>query len=85
MPIPWSLVTGEQKGLASVVIDTDGDLIPDTQIPGTSNFAAGQLPDSFMNKTTYCSCCPTGYTCHDYNGEQHCTDVTMCPDMANCC
>jgi hypothetical protein len=84
MPIPWSLVTGLQKGLASVVIDTDGDLIPDTQIPGTSNFAAGQFPDSFMNKE-YCSCCPTGYTCHDANGEQHCVNVTMCPGTQNCC
>jgi hypothetical protein len=43
-PIPWSLHTGDSRGLEKagvLLVDTDGDGRPDTYLPGTSNFAAG--------------------------------------------
>ena len=45
-PIPWSVAGGAMaKRTGSVTVDTDGDLIPDTPLPGTSNFSPGSLPD----------------------------------------
>ncbi|HVR95933.1 MAG TPA: hypothetical protein VMW27_04920 [Thermoanaerobaculia bacterium] len=63
-PMPWSLATDPTAGLDSVVVDTNGDLKPDTRLPGTSNFAPGR--SSGMDKG---SCCPE---CHESGGEMHC-------------
>jgi hypothetical protein len=82
--LPWSLVADEAaKKLASVRVDTDGDLIPDALLPGPSNFSAGQLPEFFMAKQA-CSCCPT-QTCHTLNGQYHCIAGPLCPGMPSCC
>jgi hypothetical protein len=84
-PLPWSFPAGATaKKIGSVVVDTDGDLIPDTRFPGTSNFSPGQAPDRpWMLKGT-CSCCP-GKLCHADDGEMHCTFVPMCPNTQSCC
>ena len=88
--IPWSFPDGKVlKQMASAVVDTNGDLKPDTRLPGTSNFTAGYPPDALRSITgTYESCyC----TCHEEGGEYHCTmnsstgsycDVP--PDMTVC-
>jgi hypothetical protein len=86
-PSPWSLVADTPtKRANTITVDTDGDLIPDTALPGPSNFSAGQQPGLFMlEKATACSCCPTEY-CHT-TGEQagHCTTIPMCPNTSSCC
>lgn len=82
--LPWSLVAdAPAKRISSVMVDTNGDLIPDTLLPGASNFSAGQSPESFMTKQA-CSCCPT-QTCHTLSGQQHCVSGPMCPGVESCC
>jgi hypothetical protein len=44
-PLPWSFTQGAAKKAVGVTVDTNGDLTPDTLLPGTSNFLAGQSPD----------------------------------------
>ncbi len=53
------------KRVSTVTVDTDGDLIADTVLPGLSNFSAGQKPGRFpLEKAVNCSCCPGEYYCH---------------------
>ena len=81
--LPWSFQGGARvKRMGSVMIDTNGDLTPDTLLPGTSNFTAaayyGECPDP-------CA----GPTCHwdPGTGKEHCTwpvwpsycEMTLCP------
>ncbi|HET9227150.1 MAG TPA: hypothetical protein VFR31_10810 [Thermoanaerobaculia bacterium] len=74
-PLPWSFLPAAQmKRIGSVSVDTNGDLIPDTSLPGTSNFTAG----------LYYGECPdpcAGPTCHldPSTGKQHCTYPTRPP------
>jgi hypothetical protein len=85
-PLPWSLATGAAtKRIGPVVVDTDGDLIPDALLPATTNFSPGQTPGRFMNKAA-CSCCPE-QTCHvdPSTGKVHCSSLPMCPGMNSCC
>ncbi|HEX4961877.1 MAG TPA: hypothetical protein VF173_13630 [Thermoanaerobaculia bacterium] len=74
-PIPWTFPNGKALNqMGSAVVDTDGDLRPDTRLPGTSNFMAGVPPEgrrSIHAKEFDCYC-----TCHDDGGEQHCTMVS---------
>jgi hypothetical protein len=87
-PAPWSLVAeAASKRIATVTVDTDGDLIPDTVLPGPSNFAAGHLPGRFMLEKAGCSCCPGGdQICHTTGPDAgHCTGVPMCAGQASCC
>jgi hypothetical protein len=87
-PTPWSLVADTpSKRTSTVTVDTDGDLIADTVLPGPSNFSAGQRPGRFLlEKATNCSCCPGEAYCHT-DGYQagHCTILEMCPGVQNCC
>lgn len=82
-PLPWSLVSGAKRA-GPVVVDTNGDLTPDSLLPGTSNFAAGQLPDLLKVMGGSCSCCPSE-NCHEMDGEYHCTILPMCPNTESCC
>lgn len=67
--IPWSFRSGTDiKQFRPAVVDTNGDLIPDAQLPGTSNFAAGFPPEG-AKAIGSCSCC----VCHSADGEEHCT------------
>ena len=81
--IPWSFPDGKVlHQLGSAVVDTNGDLRPDTRLPGTSNFMAGYLPEGLRSTTASavesCVC-----TCHRDGGEHHCTAGWQCPDV-NC-
>src|SRR5215203_1592769 len=74
-PIPWTFPDGKiLKPMESAFVDTNGDLHPDTWLPGTSNFTAGVPLDrlrSINAKGFDCYC-----TCHDADGERHCTMVS---------
>jgi hypothetical protein len=90
-PLSWSLPAGARaKRIGSVIVDTNGDLTPDTVLPGTSNFLPGSAPDRFMSK--FYGECPdpcAGPTCHTDpgTGKEHCTyptpppycELTLCP------
>ena len=77
-PLPWSFRdTGWMKSLNSVVVDTNGDLTPDAQLPGTSNFLPGMAPDRVITgAATWCTC--ENRVCHYDNYEQHCYWATGC-------
>jgi hypothetical protein len=82
--MPWRLTAGAvAQKVASVTVDTDGDLVPDALLPGSSSFSPGESP---LRLTTmgYCSCCPGEY-CHANGGQQHCFEATQCPGMQSCC
>jgi hypothetical protein len=74
--IPWSLTAGEQtKRIGSTaVVDTNGDLIPETRLSGTSNFWPGWSPGGNVSKTYGCYQCEPP-RCHTdpATGKQHCT------------
>ena len=55
-------------------IDSDGDGIPDTVIPRSSNFAAGRLAS--LDKRP----CPTEPYCHESSESIHCVDSCYCPN-----
>ncbi len=87
-PLPWSFPAGARaKGMGSVIVDTNGDLTPDTLLPGTSNFSPGSSPDHFMSKLYYGECpdpCSMEPSCHidPSTGKMHCTTPTWpsyCP------
>jgi hypothetical protein len=88
IPVPWSFQdNAKARSIGSVVVDTDGDLIPDLQLPGTSNFMAGRLSKrSSANKSDGCPD-PCELQCHDADGELHCfypaqspgCGLTYCP------
>lgn len=86
-PLPWSLAeVVPAKRTGPVLVDTNGDLIPDAPLPGPSNFAAGQSPGRSRAKsiTPSCSCCPEQY-CHADDGQEHCNFLPMCPNQFSCC
>jgi len=68
-PIPWSFAEeAKAKRTGRVFVDTNGDLTPDTLLPGTSNFSPGLSPNrSTTDKAEGC-----GLTCHAYEDKQHC-------------
>ena len=72
--IPWSLEGGPgTKGVASAVIDTNGDMKPDTRLAGTSNFAPGWSPDGIKGVVAaMCTLCEPEI-CHDEGSGMHCT------------
>lgn len=76
---PWreKKITPEVAGF--VRVDTDGDGIADTYLPGTSNFFAGVL--SAQGKPGTRGGLQKSYTiCHDSNGCQHCTTCDLCQE-----
>jgi hypothetical protein len=91
-PLPWSHADGAMaKRIGSVIVDTNGDLIPDSPLPRTSNFLAGSSPNRLtLNKTVECPN-PCETTCHTdpSTGKQHCTTPTttyrdFCPIEYSC-
>ncbi|HYO12063.1 MAG TPA: hypothetical protein VE685_02590 [Thermoanaerobaculia bacterium] len=87
--IPWSLESNpavNMKRIPPVVVDTNGDLVPDSLLSGTSNFAPGWSPRGDVVPKAGCRLCQPE-TCHSYSGEQHCTgpvyacDGMPCPDI----
>jgi|SRR5882724_3289477 len=86
-PTPWSHAGGpsfDAKRIASIVVDTDGDMIPDTKLAGTSNFAPGWSPDGFTSLVpkSCIQCEPE--TCHTDSGEQHCTGPILACNGRQC-
>jgi hypothetical protein len=75
--IPWSVEGGPgMKRVASAVIDTNGDMKPDTRLAGTSNFAPGWSPDWIKNVVGgSCYWCEPP-VCHEDSSCQHCTGGT---------
>jgi hypothetical protein len=73
-PLPWSFKNTELKSASSVTVDTNGDLRPDTQLPGTSNFSPGLPPELITSGFGGggIGACPCEPTCHATSGEQHC-------------
>lgn len=69
--IPWSF-TYTANNSDAVIVDTNGDLIPDRRLPGLSNFFPGRSPSSLSTAVVYC--CPEE-SCHMYNGCEHCAWV----------
>lgn len=72
-PIPWSVPEGTRmKQIPSLVVDTNGDLKPDTRLCGTSNFAPGWSPK--LLTANFCTLCEPEM-CHTdpSTGKQHCT------------
>jgi len=84
-PIPWSLASGSStKQIGSVLVDTNGDLTPDTLLSGTSNFLPGKrlradtgskaaVPEEGGGCGHYCE------VCHYNPDDSHCTLVETCP------
>jgi hypothetical protein len=76
--IPWSFAGARAERVGQALVDTNGDLVPDTWLPGASNFLAGTQPER-LNKAGGAACpCPgdplPDPVCHASSGEQHCYD-----------
>jgi hypothetical protein len=74
-PLPWRLLEATTKRTGSVVLDTNGDLVPDSAVPSTTNFFPGWSPDGGTQKDRQeCPVCPE-YVCHTdpSTNEEHCT------------
>ena len=81
---PWSWEGGPaMKRIGSLVVDTNGDLRPDTRLAGTSNFAAGWSPDKIKSiSAAACTLCEPE-VCHEKD-PQHCTGPVYACYPANC-
>lgn len=70
--VPWSS-RGSAMLAGFVLADTDGDRAPDTYLPGTSNFAAGQSSRPVSSrKPNLAVGASYQYTCHEGDGCKHC-------------
>lgn len=82
--LPWSFEPGPGgKQVGPVVTDTNGDLVPDTRLGGTSNFAAGWPPEGLGFVETGCFQCEPE-TCHEYEGKMHCSGPVVVCSPAVC-
>jgi hypothetical protein len=67
--LPWSFMDGPMpKRPEAFVVDTNGDLTPDTRLPSISNFLVGRAANS-PNK----SYCCWEEVCHETSGHLHCS------------
>lgn len=85
-PIPWAEQPGPAAGpLGPVVVDTDGDSRPDTQLAGGANFAPGWTPDELDagGCDPGCFLCEPAI-CHANEGEEHCTGPVCACGNYNC-
>jgi hypothetical protein len=80
--MPWSFADGREKSIGRVVVDTNGDMIPETLLAGTSNFAAGWAPDAAVAVKGCTMCEPE--MCHTNSGEEHCTGPVYACYPYNC-
>ena len=72
--IPWRSTVHTPRAAGFVLVDTDGDRVADTYVPGISNFVAGQPSRPLSRKPGLAV--GAGYTqsCHDDgSGKLHCT------------
>ena len=70
-PVPWSFASDERTHrIGETIVDTNGDLVPDTLVPGASNFLPGLKPEHSQQKAPVCC---REYVCHEESsGKQHC-------------
>ncbi len=83
-PIPWSYEggPGAKRIVEAVVVDTNGDLVPETRLSGTTNFAPGWSLK--VVTAPYCVMCEPP-SCHeDSTGKQHCTGGYTACNGAHC-
>jgi hypothetical protein len=66
--------TGGARHAGMVAVDTDADRVPDTFLPGTSNFAAGWSAARTRNSTEKMA----EITCHMYPDGAHCVCTAYC-------
>ena len=88
-PLPWSLTAGAQtKRVGSAIVDTNGDLTPDTRLSGTSNFWPGWLPGAattkIINQTNCYLCEPPSCHIDPSTGKEHCTGGIYACNGAYC-
>ena len=82
-PLPWSTTAGAAtKRVGTVLVDTNGDLTPDTLVFGSTNFWPGWKPGPAV-KTYGCVQCEPP-SCHDASGETHCTGGYQACNGAQC-
>ncbi|HEY9421722.1 MAG TPA: hypothetical protein VIW92_09930, partial [Thermoanaerobaculia bacterium] len=68
-PQPWESAPGRTREKVGVfLVDTDGDRVPDTYVPGTSNFV---LRGRDRSKTTYTQRQTTGSNIDPETGYNH--------------
>jgi hypothetical protein len=85
-PLPWSTTGGvSTKRLGSVLVDTNGDLAPDTVLSGSSNFWPGWSPSGLDRMTKGCVTCEPA-SCHTdpSTGKQHCTGAVVACNGTYC-
>lgn len=73
--VPWRSKASAPEPAGFVLVDTDGDRVADTYLPGPSNFIAGQSSrQATLGKRGVAA--EAAYTtttaCHAYDGCQHC-------------
>ena len=80
-PELWSLTGGPRsKQIGSVVVDTNGDLTPDTLLFGTPNFWPGWRPGAGTASKAGGECQICVNCTHQIAGDHwHCTEVETCP------
>jgi hypothetical protein len=81
-PVIWTLADGAAaKRSGSVLVDTDGDLTPDTRLLDTPGFLVGLSSDNLTpNKLgdTGCGCWNGDMVCHGYlTDHEHCVVPTV--------
>ena len=72
MSIPWTSNVPLERNFGKpgfVQVDTDGDVVPDTFVPGTSNF---DRPRNASELIEFCQLFPEQCACHMSGGCQHC-------------
>jgi hypothetical protein len=83
-PLPWRLAdSSTAKRREAVVLDTNGDLRPDSRLPGASNFLPGSSPESVASNKSVDNCF-CGYVCHADEGHTHCSWVYSYCGGATC-
>jgi hypothetical protein len=83
-PIPWSTTGGAAtKRVGTVLVDTNGDLTPDTLLFGSTGFWPGWKPGHQKYASKSSTLCEP-YSCHDESGEQHCTGPVYACYPYNC-
>lgn len=81
--VPWSLDgRPATKQLGSVFLDTNGDMVPDTLLAGSSNFAPGWSPRGNVVPKACYLCEPE--ICHTDDGEEHCTGPIYACNGTHC-
>jgi hypothetical protein len=75
--VPWHSKAAAPTPAGFVLVDTDGDRSPDTYLPGTSNFVAGQAsrPALHQKPGLAVGAYTEGggqYYCHSGDGHEHC-------------